>query len=330
LTSYSQTGIALQSILPAERIKSRLIDLVSYAADAGFYYLRPRAIVQPINESEIISILAFGRDHQLPVTFRTGGTSLSGQAITNGILVDLSQYWDRLSIEAQGLQVRVQPGITGARVNHFLRKYHRKIGPDPSSIDSAMMGGILSNNSSGMCCGVRLNSYHTTKYIRFILPDGKLFSTEIEDDYSRFESECAVIYSTILELKKEIEENQELKERIRRKYQTKNTVGYSLNAFIDYDHPLDILARLLIGGEGTLAFISEAVMETIPDYPVKATALVYFEDIFAACRAIVPFSAAGAQAIELMDRASLRSVEHIPGVPARLVTLPESAAALLN
>ncbi len=306
-----------------------MIDLVSYAADAGFYYLRPRAIVQPINESEIISILAFGRHQRLPVTFRTGGTSLSGQAITNGILVDLSQYWDRLSIEGQGLQVRVQPGITGSRVNHFLRKYHRKIGPDPSSIDSAMMGGILSNNASGMCCGVRLNSYHTTKYIRFILPDGKLFSTEIENDYSRFELECAGIYSTILQLKKEIEENQELKERIRRKYQTKNTVGYSLNAFIDYDHPLDILARLLIGGEGTLAFISEAVMETIPDYPVKATALVYFEDIFAACRAIVPLSSAGAQAIELMDRASLRSVEHIPGVPARLVTLPESAAALL-
>lgn len=329
MISVKDTGKALELILPKERIRNRLIDRVSYASDAGFYYLQPLAIVQPVNEKEIIALFAFSHQHSIPLTFRTGGTSLSGQAITDGILVDLSQYWDRVTIEEQGLRVRVQPGITGARVNHYLKKYNRKIGPDPSSIDAAMIGGILSNNASGMCCGVHFNSYHTTKHIRFILPDGKVFSTENVVDYARFEMECPQLYCTLQDLRTEIDNDSILKERIRYKYKTKNTVGYALNSFLDYTHPLDILSHLLIGAEGTLGFISEAVMETIPDYPCKATSLLYFEDIFAACKTIVPLTVLGAQAVELMDRASLRSIENIPGVPKRLKTLPANAAALL-
>ena len=323
------TGKLLEVILPKERIKCRLIDLVAYASDAGFYYLRPQAVVRPIDEKEIISLLEFSHQNKIPITFRTGGTSLSGQSISDGILVDLSQYWNQLLIEDSGNRVRVQPGITGAMVNTYLKKYKRKIGPDPSSIDAAMIGGILSNNSSGMCCGVSLNSYHTTKHIRFILPCGKSFSTEIEGDYNRLEQECPDIYSSILRLKQQIAENPVLSDRIRKKYLTKNTVGYSLNAFIDYSHPLDILSHLLIGAEGTLGFIAEAVMETVPDYPYKSTAFLYFEDIYSACQAISPLSNSGAEAVELMDRASLRSIENIKGVPEKLKALPESAAALL-
>ncbi len=319
----------LESILPKERIKCRLIDLVAYASDAGFYYLRPKAVVRPVDESEIVAILKFSHEHKIPVTFRTGGTSLSGQSITDGILVDLKQYWNQILIEDSGNLVRVQPGITGSMVNVFLKKHKRKIGPDPSSIDSAMIGGILSNNSSGMCCGVSMNSYHTTRHIRFILPCGKSFSTEVKDDYIRFEAECPAIFSSILDLKQQIEANPDLSARIRTKYLTKNTVGYSLNSFIDYSHPLDILSHLLIGAEGTLGFIAEAVMETVSDYPYKSTAFIYFQDIYSACQAIRPLTETGAEAVELMDRASLRSIENIKGVPEILKTLPESAAALL-
>ena len=323
------TGKLLEGILPKERIKCRLIDLVAYASDAGFYYLRPKAVVQPINENEIISLLSFSHQHKIPITFRTGGTSLSGQSITDGILVDLSQYWNKLEIEEDGYLVRVQPGITGSMVNNYLKKHRKKIGPDPSSIDAAMMGGILSNNSSGMCCGVSLNSYHTTKHIRFILPSGKSFSTEKQSDYARFEEECSDIYKSILSLKQQIDANSGLSERIRTKYLTKNTVGYSLNAFIDYSHPLDIFSHLLIGAEGTLGFIAEAVMETVSDYPYKSTAFLYFENIYSACQAIEPLRLTGAEAVELMDRASLRSIDSVKGVPSILKTLPEGASALL-
>lgn len=322
-------GKLLESVLPKDRIKSRLIDIVSYASDAGFYHLQPKAVVQPVSEEEIKELFRFSHLHKIPLTFRAAGTSLSGQSVTDGILVELSKYWKGLKIEDEGNSVRVQPGVIGAVVNARLKTYFRKIGPDPASINSAMMGGILSNNASGMCCGVSRNSYHTTKYIRFILPDGQVFSTENKDDYQRFAAECPLIYYKIAQLRDQIRDNIELYKRIRTKYKTKNTVGYSVNAFIDHDDPLDILAHLLIGAEGTLGFISEAVMQTIPDYPVKSTALLYFPDIYAACQAIVPLTTSGAEAVELMDRASLRSVEHIHGVPDVLKTLPESAAALL-
>jgi D-lactate dehydrogenase len=319
----------LSKILPESRIRTRFIDLVSFASDAGFYYLIPRAVVQPINEEEIRLLLAFSRQQNIPIVFRTGGSSLSGQSITDGILVDLSQYWNKVKVENDGALVRVQPGITGAMVNAHLKKFRRKIGPDPSSISAAMMGGIISNNASGMCCGVKMNSYHTTKYIHFILPDGKSFSTEVQSDYKRFETECPELYATLIELKNEVGSNDNLFEKIRRKYRTKTTVGYSLNALIDYEHPLDILAHLLVGAEGTLAFISEAVLETVPDYPFKSTALLYFPSIYAACLAIVPLTNAGAMMVELMDRASLHAVEDLAGMPSVVKTLPESAAALL-
>lgn len=322
-------GKLLQSILPEDRIKTRLIDLVSYASDAGFYHLRPRAVVQPVSEDEVQRLFQFSRKYKIPMTFRAAGTSLSGQSVSDGILVELSRYWKGLQIEQEGEVVRVQPGVIGAVVNARLKKYFRKIGPDPASINSAMMGGILSNNASGMCCGVARNSYHTTRFIRFILPGGLTFSTENEADYKRFESECPAVFHRIAQLRDKVMNSPALVARIRAKYKTKNTVGYSVNSFIDHHHPLDILAHLLIGAEGTLGFISEAVMQTIPDYPVKSTGLLYFPDIYAACSAIVPLTASGAEAVELMDRASLRSVEDIKGVPDVLKVLPGSAAALL-
>ncbi|MFM2145440.1 MAG: hypothetical protein RL732_276 [Bacteroidota bacterium] len=319
----------LYDILPADRIRDKLIDRVSFASDAGFYYLIPQAVVQPCNEKEIASLFALSRQKKIPLVFRTGGTSLSGQSITDGILVDLSQHWSKTVVEEEGRLVRVQPGITGARVNGLLKKKGRKIGPDPSSISAAMMGGILSNNSSGMCCGVKWNAYHTLKQLRFMLPDGKLFSTEAAGERERFITECPQIADALQQIRGEILANTELYQKIRTKYQIKNTVGYSLNAFVDYEHPLDIMAHLLIGAEGTLAFISEAVLETLPDHPNKATALLYFGSIYDACQAIVPLTQAGAMMVELMDRASLRCIEHLDGIDPAIKDLPAQAAALL-
>jgi D-lactate dehydrogenase len=319
----------LLKILPAERIRMRYIDRVTYGADAGFYFLLPQAVVKPASEEEITGLFRFSHQHKIPIVFRTGGTSLSGQSITDGILIDLSQYWGKISIEQEGSFVRVQPGITGAMVNAHLRRHRRKIGPDPSSISSAMMGGILSNNASGMCCGVKHNSYHTTRYVRFILPDGKLYSNELQSHYKKFQDECPELFRELAQIRNDVVSNPALYERIRKKYTTKNTIGYSLNAFVDHEHPLDILSKLLIGAEGTLAFISEAILQTVPDYEYKSTALMYFPDIYAACQAIVPLRNAGAEAVELMDRASLRSIELLPGMPAAVKTLPSLAAALL-
>lgn len=320
---------ALERILPKERIRSRFIDRVTFASDAGFYSLVPKAVVQPVDEGEVRALFRLSKERGEPMVFRAGGTSLSGQSVTDGILVDLASHWKGVKVEDSGRRVRVQPGVTGSVVNARLHSLGRKIGPDPSSISSAMMGGIVSNNSSGMCCGVAQNAYHTVRFIRFMLPDGKAYTTEEPGDYERFRTESAELYDELASIRGKVLANPVLRDRIRSKYRMKNTVGYSLNAIVDYEHPLDIFAHLLVGAEGTLAFISEVVLDTVPDHPCKSTALLYFPDILTACRAIGPLTSAGAAMAELMDRASLRSVEGLKGMPSVVRELPEAAAALL-
>jgi D-lactate dehydrogenase len=192
-----------------------------------------------------------------------------------------------------------------------------------------MMGGILANNSSGMCCGVAQNAYRTLRSLTFVLPSGTLIDTADPAAGYSFRAREPALAEGLEQLRGEIHANPALCERIRAKYRRKNTTGYSLNAFLDYERPLEIFAHLLIGSEGTLGFIAEAVLDTVPDLPVRYTGLLLFRDCHAACAAIVPLRDAGASALELMDRAALRSVEDQPGCPASLNSLPATAAGLL-
>ncbi len=319
----------LSSVFPSPRLKHKLLELHAYSSDASFYTLVPKAIVFPITVEEVQQLFIIAKKYHTSLTFRTGGTSLSGQSVTEGIMVDLSRHWTKAKVLPGAAAVTVQPGITGTAINHLLKKYGRKIGPDPASINSAMMGGILSNNSSGMCCGVVHNSYHTLQSIRFVLPNGKSFDTSIPDDYIRFQIEVPDIFEGISSLRKKVWTNEALITNIRRKYQMKNTVGYSINAFVDHEHPLDILAHLLVGAEGTLAFIAEATMETIPDKPFKKTGLLFFDSPKSACDAIAPLKQTGVEALEFMDRPALHSIEHLEGVPAFIKDLPAQASCIL-
>ena len=319
----------LAQIVGRERVLTRPIELIAYASDASFYRLIPRAVVLARTTAEIQALFRFSHAHRIPLTFRAAGTSLSGQAITDGILVEVARHWRGVAVEEGGKKVRVQPGVIGGHVNLALKAYRAKMGPDPASINACMMGGILANNSSGMCCGVAQNAYHTLDSLTFVLPSGTATNTadpRAEEIFGEREPRLA---QGLLDLKRDIGANAVLRERIRSKYRMKNTTGYSLNAFLDFERPVEILAHLLIGSEGTLAFIAEAVLNTVPDLPVKYTGLLLFPDLHAACAAIVPLRDAGAAALELMDRASLRSVEDQPGIPPSIKALPGGAAGLL-
>ena len=263
------------------------------------------------------------------MTFRAAGSSLSGQSISDGLLVEVARHWRDLKVEDGGKKIRVQPGVIGARANQLLAPYGAKIGPDPASIATCTLGGILSNNSSGMCCGVEQNAYHTLHSLKFMLPSGTVIDTAQPDAEEQFHAREPELARGILDLKAHLESDSNLRERVRRKYRTKNTTGYSLNAFLDFDTAVDIFQHVLIGAEGTLAFIAEAVLDTVPDLPVKYTGLLLFPDLYAAADSIVPLRQAGAKALEVMDRASLRSVENQAGIPASIRTLPEGAAGLL-
>jgi D-lactate dehydrogenase len=322
-------GTELRKFFAEDKLKLSLTDRYAFAGDAGFYYLLPKAVIQPDSEEDIEQLFLFAKEYNVPLTFRTGGTSLSGQSITDGILVDLSKHWRKVYVVNNGKQVIAQPGVIGAHVNHLLQPFSMKIGPDPASISAAMIGGILSNNSSGMCCGVTHNSYHTMHSIRFILPNGRLYDTAIDNDYILFQAADGPISEGIMALRKRILSNEALVQKIKNKYRIKNTVGYSLNAFLDYRKPLDILAHLLIGAEGTLAFISSVVLSTIPDKQFKATGLLFFNDPVTAAETVPALKATDADALELMDRPALRSVEEADYCPAMIRDLPSQATAIL-
>ena len=319
----------LQEILPPERIKARPIDRHSYARDASFYRLIPQVIVQPVNEREIKALFSFARSSGMPLVFRAAGTSLSGQAITDSILVEVSSHWQDFHFDQASETIEVEPGLIGGHVNRNLAPYGRKIGPDPASLDACMIGGIVANNASGMCCGVKDNAYHTMSSVRFILPNGRSYdslSPGADDELKRQDPE---LYHGLLDLRNRVLADEHLHQRVRDKYTRKNTQGYALNAFIDYERPIDILSHLLIGSEGTLAFISKVRLQTLVDERHKSAALLLFKNIRTAVEAVGPLDEAGAKALELMDRAALRSIENEPGMPPHLKTLPDEAAALL-
>jgi len=327
--SPEQIKSLLAGTIAADRILIRPIDLIAYASDASFYRLIPRAVVQAQSVEEIQALFSFSQRMQVPMTFRAAGTSLSGQSISDGLLVDVARNWRDLRVEEEGRKIRVQPGVIGARANQALAPYGAKIGPDPASIATCTLGGILSNNSSGMCCGVEQNAYHTLHSMRFLLPSGTVIDTSRSDADEQFHAREPELARGVLELKAHLEQNVAFRERVRSKYRMKNTTGYSLNAFLDFDKAVDIFQHVIIGSEGTLAFIAEAVLNTVPDLPVKYTGLLLFPDLYAAAASIVPLRQAGAKALEIMDRASLRSVETQSGIPASIRTLPDGAAGLL-
>lgn len=316
---------ALEAAVSPSRVSTAPIDRVRYASDASCYRLVPRAVVHAASIEEVRRLFEAAREQRVPLVFRTAGTSLSGQAVTDGVLVEVARHWRRIVVEDEGARVRVQPGVIGASVNAALRRYGRRMGPDPASIDACMMGGILANNSSGMCCGVRDNAYHTLESMIMVLPDGRVLDSDRDGEaFAR-----SALGEALASLRDEVRRDDALVERIRRKYTIKNTMGYSLNAFLDESEPIRMLARLMIGSEGTLGFIAEAVLRTIPDPPLRVTGLLTFATVTDACAAVAALEAAGASAVELMDRACLRAVEGFPGIAPFIAALGPQAATLL-
>ncbi|WP_028300735.1 FAD-binding and (Fe-S)-binding domain-containing protein [Oceanospirillum beijerinckii] len=326
---YQELYNELRQFMPEERLIHDQLRTLAYGTDASFYRLIPQLVVRVDNEDEVSRVLKLTRARKLPVTFRAAGTSLSGQAVTDSVLIQLSSNWRGYQVHDLGDRVSLQPGVIGGKANQILAPYQRKIGPDPASINAAMIGGIAANNASGMCCGTAQNSYNTVDSMRIIMADGTLLDTADPSSRQAFEHSHGELLSELKKLGEETRANRELAELIRHKYRLKNTTGYSLNSLVDYSDPFDILMHLMIGSEGTLGFISEVTYRTVEEHPLKAAAMIFFPDIETTCRAVTAMKPTPVAAVELMDRAGLHAVEDQPGMPEILKTLGEDAAALL-
>jgi len=298
----------LERILSPDRVLTRPIDRLGRSADASIYRLIPEAIVRPRGLAEMRELFAWARQRRRHLTFRAAGTSLCGQAVTDDVLVELAPFFRSARVLDDGARIRAEPGVVGGHLNRLLARHGRRIGPDPASIDAAMIGGILANNSSGMCCGVAQNSYHTLDSLVVLLADGAVVDTRQTDADAELRRARPALHAELLALRDEIRRNEPLASRIRRKFATKNTSGYSLNAFVDHDSPAEILAHLMVGSEGTLGFVAEMTLRTVPEPPARATALVFLAELEDAGRAVAPLAAAGADALEILDGAALRSI----------------------
>ena len=304
-----------KQFIPQERIYTDELRRLAWGTDAGFYRLIPQIVIRSEGEEEISRLLKLADLYNLPVTFRAAGTSLSGQAISDSILIVAGKHWEKYSISPDHKEITLQPGIIGQRVNELLAPFGRKFAPDPASVKSAMVGGIVMNNASGMNCGTHANSDKVLLSARIILPDGTLLDTGDSVSRAAFEVTHRDFIRRICTLRDEVRADEKLAERIRYKYSIKNVTGLNLLPFVRFDDPFDIITHLMVGSEGTLAFLSQVTMQTEYDYPFKASAMLYFKTIKDACRAVVAMKKLTdsngewiVKGAELLDWKSLASV----------------------
>ncbi|EMQ98921.1 FAD-binding and (Fe-S)-binding domain-containing protein [Paeniglutamicibacter gangotriensis] len=313
-----------------DQLTERAIDLHAYANDASHFLLTPQAVAIPGNAGEVGALLKASAELKLPLTFRSGGTSLSGQGVTDALLVDVRKNFKDIEVLDGGLRVRVQPGVTVRALNARLARYGRKFGPDPASEIACTIGGVVANNSSGMHCGTVDNVYRTLESLVIVLTSGTVIDTGAADANEKLRTLEPALFDGLEALSRRVRSNAESVAIIKHQFSMKNTMGYGLNSFLDHQDPAQVLAHLIVGSEGTLGFVAEATFRTVPSYKHVTTSLLVFEDLFTANESLEALVGSGAATVELMDSLSLKVGQNLPGTPGIVAGLNvESHAALL-
>ena len=303
---------ALQQALGGDPVSDRPIDVSRLSHDASHYLLRPQAVVLARETGDVARAVAVAREHGVGVTFRSGGTSLSGQGVGDGVLIDTRRGFRDIEVLNDGARVRCQPGATVRAVNARLAPYGRILGPDPASEIACTIGGVVANNSSGMACGTTQNTYRTLAGLEVVLLSGTVIDTGAADADAELKALEPELWQGLAELRDRVRGNPESVRRIEHLFSMKNTMGYGINSFLDHDEPVQILAHLMVGSEGTLGFIASATFDTVPLLPKASTVLLVFDTIAQATHALPDLVAAGARTAELMDAASLRVAQALP------------------
>ncbi len=334
-TAASGVAARLKPLIRADRIMTDALMTYAYAGDASQYRLVPEVVVIINSEDEVRAVIDAARAERLPLTFRAAGTSLSGQSNSDGVLAVLGDGFKKMQVHEDGERITLGPAIIVAQANRALKPFHRKLGPDPASSATCKIGGVVNNNSSGMCCGVAYNTYHTLARMRVMLVDGTVLDSGDPVSVAAFRRSHAELLDSLQQLHHEVAADAELVALIKKKYRIKNTVGYSINALIDFHDPIDILVHLVIGSEGTLGFVSEVTYNTIPEHPFKVTGLIPFPDPHSCARAISGLANGGVQsttgvtAAEYIERRALKTVEYLDVMNHYVQFFTETSPAVL-
>ncbi|MBV7315339.1 FAD-binding and (Fe-S)-binding domain-containing protein [Shewanella sp. NIFS-20-20] len=320
---------ALHSVL-GDKVTNDPVRRFAWSTDASYFRIVPQWVVHADTLAEVQATMAIAREYKVPVTFRAAGTSLSGQAVGEGILLMLGfDGFRTMEVSDDHLFIRLGAAVIGADANAMLKPFNKKIGPDPATLTSAKVGGIVNNNASGMCCGTAQNSYQTIASAKLMFADGTLLDTGCEQSKAAFAASHAQLLTQLVQLAEVTQNNHALASRIHKKYAIKNTTGYSLNALVEYTDPFDIINHLIVGSEGTLAFVEEVTYHTVDEAVCKASALAVFFTMEDAASAVPPLVGDSVAAVELLDWASIKAITGKPGMPDWLSELPEGAAILL-
>ena len=320
----------LVDLLGEDGVLSRASDIIRYASDASPYRKLPQVVIMARDAGDVGKVLEYGRRTGMPVTFRAGGTSLNGQGQTDSILVDVRKHFGGVTVLDDGARVKAGPGVVLGDVNKVLAPYGTKLGPDPASTDIATVGGVVANNSGGMRCGVTYDSYQTIEAMTFITPSGTVIDSSEEGCEEKFAAAEPLLARGLMEIRREILDDEELVKRIRFKFEIKNTIGYRLCAFLDADTPVEIFRNLIVGSEGTLAFIASVTFRTVPLPKVTTTAWLHFPDIPTATEPVKALVDAGASAVELMVAPALITAGwNMVGAPEYFRDIDPASAALL-
>ena len=313
----------VREVIPERQIYTDSLRTYAWGTDASFYRMTPQIVVRTKNEQEVRVAFKACKKYALPFTLRAAGTSLSGQSCTDSVLIVAGKGWEKYHLDDDTNAITLQPGITGGRVNNILKPYGRVFPPDPASVGSAMVGGIVVNNASGMSCGVHANSDHMMLSARIILTDGTVLDTGNAQSREAFRRSHPEFLKKIEALRDEVRKDADLTKRIRYKYSIKNVTGLNIRPLVAYDDPFDIIAHSIVGSEGTLAFLSNVRMRTLHEYPYRASAMVYFKTMEESCKAIVALKQLKAdeddmamsqedlkvKSAEMLDYLSLQSVD---------------------
>jgi D-lactate dehydrogenase len=317
-------------LIGKDQVLHRVSDLVRYASDASPYRYLPQVVVLPRTVDDVRAILAYCERTGRHATFRAGGTSLNGQSQSDDILIDVRRHWAGMVAQDGGARLRARPGTILGHANAVLRPLGRRLGPDPASADVATIGGVIANNAGGMRCTLERNAYHTVSSLTIVLASGTVIDTAARGAEAAFAAAEPELAAGLMKLRSELLADDELTRRVRRKFAIRNTNGYALSALLDADTPLEIFRRLIVGSEGTLAFVAETVIDTIPAPATTTVSWIVLPSMSEAATLVPGLVALGAEAVELMLAPALAAAARaFPGTPGYWRTLDPGAAALL-